>query len=323
MGGDNAPGEIVAGAVLAAPLLKCEVVLVGDLAQIEPLLLRPKPSNIILQHASETVDMHEKPVEALRKKKDSSIVVAVEMVGRGEADVFVSAGNTGACTAASLLKWRQMHGFHRPAIASVFPSLSGQFVLLDAGASPDSEPEQMVEYALMGRAYAERVMGKRSPVVHLLNVGEEEGKGNAFAKQAYTLLKEFPWFAGNIEGKDMFFDPKVDVVVCDAFVGNIVLKTAEGVGEVIMQMIRNEVPSGPTKLLYAPLKNVMAPLKAKLDYAEYGGSPLLGLNHLTMICHGRSSAKAIKSALLAAEQAVLSGLMDAMRTSIGEALGEK
>lgn len=315
MGGDHSPGEIVKGALDALPDLKAKVLLVGPEAVLKPLLPAQLPSGLEIVHASEVIDMAEKPVEALRKKRDSSISVAVELVKEGRADVFVSAGNTGACTAASLLQWRQMKGFHRPAIGSEMPNYHGRFLLLDAGASPDADPEQMVEFAIMGRAYAQRVMGRPNPKVHLLNMGEEEGKGNAFAKQAFQLLSGYEWFAGNIESKDIFHQ-NIDVVVCDAFVGNIVLKTAEGVAEVIMRMIKDQVPSGPKKLLFAPLKSVMKPLKANMDYAEYGGSPLLGLNHLTIICHGRSSARAIRNALLLAEKAITQDLMESMRAAI-------
>lgn len=319
MGGDNAPHEIVKGALEASPDMRHTVVLVGDEAQIRLLLPANVPENIEIHHASEVISMEEKPIDSLRKKKDSSIVVAVDLVKNGEAAAFVSAGNTGACTAGSLLKWRQMHGFHRPAIASPLPNMHGHFLLLDAGASPDIDVEHIVEFAIMGRAYAKQVMGKPYPKVHLLNMGEEEGKGNAFAKQAYALLSQYEWFAGNIEGKDMF-DMDTDVVVCDAFVGNITLKTAEGVAEIFMKMIKEQIPSGPRKLLYAPLKGLMAPLRKRMDYAETGGSPLLGLNHLTMICHGRSNAKAIKNALLLTQKAIESDLMGSLRISIQDEL---
>ncbi|MEQ1933296.1 MAG: phosphate acyltransferase PlsX [Fimbriimonadaceae bacterium] len=315
MGGDQAPAEIVAGAVEAAPMLKHDIVLIGDPAAISLHLPKPCPPNIHIHATSEVIGMCEKPIEAIRKKKDSSIVVGVDLVKQGEGDVFVSAGNTGACSAASLLAWRQMPGFHRPAIASEFPNYHGRLLLLDAGASPDIDPEQLVEFAIMGRAYANLVMGRANPRVWLLNMGEEEGKGNLFAKTAYQILAKHEWFAGNIESKDMFDQP-IDVVVCDAFVGNIVLKTAEGVAEIIMRMIKDQVPSGLGALPYAPLKKLFRPLREKMDYAEYGGSPLLGLNHLTIICHGRSNAKAIKNALLLAQKAVDMGLLAKIRESV-------
>lgn len=313
MGGDHAPREIVMGALQAVQELQLSVILVGIEDQIRPLLPANCPSRIEVVHASQVVDMDEKPVEALRKKKDSSLSVAVRLVQEGRAHAMVSAGNTGAATAASLLAWRQLPGIHRPAIASTMPTKNGEFLLLDAGASPDVDPEHLVEFAEMGLAYAEQVMGRRNPKVHLLNIGEEPGKGNAFAKDVQDLMKTHSWFAGNIEGKDLFrADP--DVVVCDAFVGNIVLKTAEGVAEFIMSMVKEQIPANPIlRLPYFPLRRVFGPLRKKMDYAEYGGSPLLGLNHLCFICHGRSDAKAIKNALRGAETAVNNGLLERLK----------
>ncbi len=320
MGGDHAPGEIVLGALEAAPHMRHSILLVGDPEKIAPHLPSPCPPNVSIHPASEAIEMHEKPVEALRKKRDSSISVGTNLVKQGEASVFVSAGNTGACTGASQLAWRQMHGFHRPAIASEIPNYHGKFLLLDAGASPDVDPEHMVEFALMGRAYSKCVLGKENPRVHLLNIGEEEGKGNAFAKQAHSLLAKHEWFAGNIEGSHMF-QTECDVVVCEAFVGNIVLKTSEGVAELIMRLIKEQVPTGTlAKLPYAPLKKVFAPLKKRMDYAEVGGSPLLGLNHLCIICHGRSNAKAIKNALLLAQRAIDHSLIETLRDSVSQEL---
>lgn len=317
MGGDHAPEQIVAGAVLAAPLIKGSIVLVGDLSRIEACISGPMPKNVDVHSASQVVEMADKPLEAIRQKKDSSLAVCVGLVKDGHAQAMVSAGNTGAVTAASLLAWRQMPGVHRPAIASPIPNRHGQFILLDAGASPDVEAENLLEFAVMGRAYAQCVLGRKDPKVHLLNIGEEPGKGNAFAKEVYGLLCGHEWFAGNIEGKDMFTS-RCDVVVCDAFVGNIVLKTAEGVGEFIFEEIRAAVPSGVKRLLFVPLKTALAPLRKKVDYAEYGGSPLLGLNGLCMICHGRSDAKAIKNAILSAATALDHDLVNSISKAISQ-----
>lgn len=316
MGGDNAPGEIVKGALDAAPDLNRKILLVGHQSVLQPLLPDPPPKNIQIVHAPEIVGMDEKPLDAYRKKKDSSIQVAVNLVAEGKAGAFVSAGNTGACSSTSLLVWRQIPGIHRPAIASPFPNDHDGFILLDAGASPDVDPEHLLEFAIMGRAYAANVLGRKNPKVHLLNIGEEEGKGNAFAKQAYTLLKPHPWFKGNIEGKDMFRE-QCDVVVCDAFVGNIALKTAEGLAELIVRIIRSRTPkSAPARWFFWPVKHATAPLKQKLDYAEYGGSPLLGLNGVTIICHGRSDARAIRNALLLAQKSIEGRLVEAIRDGI-------
>ncbi|HJX11651.1 MAG TPA: phosphate--acyl-ACP acyltransferase, partial [Candidatus Binatia bacterium] len=230
-------------------------------------------------------------------------------------------GNTGAVTAGCLLSWRQMPGVHRPAIASELPGRRQNFLLLDAGASPDVDPEGLVEFAIMGRAYSQGVMGRDNPRVHLLNIGEEPGKGNQFSKQAFNLLAEHDWFAGNIEGKDIF-DSETDVVVCDAFVGNIVLKTAEGVGELIVKLIKDALPENKlAQLPYLPMKRLLKGLWRKVDYAEVGGSPLLGLNGICFIGHGRSNAKAIRNALLLAQKAVDSRLVETMRESIDEQLG--
>ncbi|RYG75679.1 phosphate acyltransferase PlsX [bacterium] len=313
MGGDHAPDEIVRGALAAAPRMKGPLLLVGRPEAIRPLLPADAPRNIEIVPASQEVGMEEKPLDAYRKKKDSSLMVATRLVKEGRAGAMVSAGNTGAATAHALLLWRQVEGVHRPAIASWLPSAHGGFILLDAGASPDIDPEHLVEFALMGRAYAQSVLGRKHARVHLLNIGEEPGKGSAFAKAGYELLKDKPWFAGNIEGKTMFAEP-CDVVVCEGFVGNITLKTAEGVAELMTNIIREGVPRNPAvRPLYWPVKRVMAPLKKRMDYAEIGGSPLLGLNGVCVIAHGRSNARAIENAVLLAQSALDADLLGTIR----------
>jgi len=320
MGGDHAPAEIVHGALLAAPLVGGKILLVGQPEAIERHLGQDRPSNIEIVPASQVIEMDEKPTEAIRKKKDSSMAVAANLVRDGAAAAFVSAGNTGAATAISLLTWRQVHGVHRPAIGSLIPSRGDGFLLLDAGASPDIEPENLLEFAVMGRAYMEKVQGRKHPKVHLLNIGEEEGKGSAWAKQAQKLLSEHSWFAGNVEGKDMF-RADVDVVVCDAFVGNIVLKTCEGVAEFMAELIRKEIPTSKlAQLPYLPMRKAMAPVRKRMDYAEVGGSPLLGLNGICVIAHGRSSAKAMKNAVLMAERSIRGDLVDTIRESVAKEL---
>lgn len=323
MGGDHAPESIVEGALQAAPDLRCKLFLVGDIAKLKPLLPTTLPANIELIHASQQVEMGEKPLEAYRKKKDSSLMVACKLVKDGHAAAMVSAGNTGAASANSLLVWRQLDGIHRPAIASTMPNHHGGYLLIDSGASPDVDPEHLVEFAIMGRAYCQKLMGRPNPKVHLLNIGEEEGKGNAFSKEVYKLLSAHPWFAGNIEGKGMYSKP-CDVVVCDAFVGNTVLKTSEGLAELIVDTIRSQIPTNPVKkALYWPVKKVMQPLRRSMDYAEVGGSPLLGLNGLCIICHGRSNAKAIKNALLLAQRALENELVETIRNAVHDELGDQ
>lgn len=315
MGGDHAPAEIVRGTLAAAHEIKGTLILVGQPDEIQKHLQGPTPANVMIHPASEVVTMEDKPTDALRKKRDSSIAVCVELVRKGQAEAVVSAGNTGAATAASLLGWRQISGIHRPAIAATFPSRKGRFVVLDAGASPDVDPEHLLEFAVMGRSYVQGMMGNPNPRVHLLNIGEEPGKGNAFAKAAFDRLNGHDWFAGNIES-NYVFKQECDVVVCDAYTGNILLKAAEGVAEFIMAEIKEAIPTGPASVFFLPLKNVVGPLRKKIDYAEYGGMPLLGLNGITIICHGRSSAKAILNAIRQAAKAVESGVVEKTRTSI-------
>ena len=316
MGGDNAPAAIIEGALQALPQLRKKLVLVGPEDKIRPLLPNPLPANLTIVNASQVVGMDEKPLESYKKKKDSSMMIGIKLVKDGHAEAFVSAGNTGAASSTSLLMWRQLAGIHRPAICTPLPSKFGGFALLDAGASPDIDPENIVEFAHMGRAYAQKVMGRPNPTVQLLNIGEEEGKGNAFSKVAYELLSKHSWFKGNVEGKDMFSKP-CDIVVCDAFVGNVVLKTTEGIAELIVETIREGIPKNPVhRSLYWPVKKVMAPLRKQMDYAEVGGSPLLGLNHLCVICHGRSNAKAIKNALLMTQRALENQLVDTIRVAL-------
>lgn len=321
MGGDHAPDEILKGAMDALPELRSMLYIVGDSQRIHSLLPNPLPRNVTVVHASQVVEMDEKPLDAYRKKKDSSLQVAAKLVKDGKAEAMVSAGNTGAATATSLLTWRQIPGVHRPAIASQLPSRHGGFIMLDTGASPDIDPEQIVEFAVMGRAYAQKVLGRPNPTVHLLNIGEEEGKGNAFSKQAYTLLKKYPWFSGNIEGKGLY-NERADVVVCDAFIGNVVLKTSEGLAEWIVDTVRSGIPTGALKTLYWPVRKVMAPLRPHLDYANVGGSPLLGLNGLCTICHGRSNAKAIRNALLITQRAIENDLTQTIGDFVKGEIGE-
>lgn len=324
MGGDNAPDEIVLGAIQAAPLVQGNIILVGQRDVVQKSLSKQIsgsiPTNILVYHASQVIEMGEKPLDAYRKKKDSSMLVGCRLVKDGKAKAFVSAGSTGAASATSLLTWRQVHGIHRPAIGSQLPNMHGGFLMLDSGASPDVDPEHLVEFAIIGRAYAERVMGRKNPKVHLINIGEEEGKGNAFAKQAHKLLAQHEWFAGNIEGKDMFNSP-CDVVVCEAFVGNTVLKTAEGVAEMFAKMIKAGVPTNKLmQTMYWPLKKVMKPIRKHMDYAEVGGSPLLGLNGTCIIAHGRSNAKAMKNAILMADKAVRTELVEHIREAVDREL---
>lgn len=318
MGGDYAPKEIVLGVLEAASRVNGTILLVGNREEMLPHLGSNAPANIELIHSTQVVTMEDKPLDSYRKKKDSSLMVATNLVKEGRAQAMVSAGNTGAASATSLLVWRQLEGIHRPAIATRMPNLDGGFLLLDSGASPDVDPVHLLEFALMGRAYAVKVMGRPDAKVHLLNIGEEPGKGNAFAKEAFKLMEPFDWFAGNIEGKDIYTKP-CDVVVCDAFVGNIVLKSGEGVADFILKLMKQSLPKNKlAQLPYLPLKGLMKGLLQKTDWAEVGGSPLLGLNGLCTICHGRSSARAIKNAIFMTQKAIESDLVQTIKTYVDE-----
>ncbi|MBA3727525.1 MAG: phosphate acyltransferase PlsX, partial [Armatimonadetes bacterium] len=252
---------------------------------------------------SEVIEMHEEPASAVRRKRSSSLVVGAEMVKRGAADAFISAGNTGAVTAAAHLLWRTVPNISRPAIATVIPSRTGRFVLLDSGATPDADANNLLEFAIMGGAYAEAVLGVKSPKIALLNIGEEETKGNSLTKAAYKLLKKhLPNFVGNIEGKHVF-DGRVDVVVCDAFVGNVILKTAQGLGDFVLEMFKDSMPKNPImRMPLILLKGGINRMKKRMDYSEYGGAPLLGVDGICFICHGHSNSKAIKNALMLAQK---------------------
>ena len=320
MGGDNAPHEIIRGGLDAAPHIRGDLILVGDQDVIRANLPVQVPSNVKVVHASQVVEMDEKPLEAYRKKKDSSMMVGIKLIKEGKAEAFVSAGSTGSASATALLTWRQVTGIHRPAIGTQLPNHHGGFVLLDAGASPDVDPEHLVEFAILGRAYAQSVMDRKNPRVHLVNIGEEPGKGNAFAKQAFKLLSGFGWFAGNIDPMDMF-NAQCDVVICEAFVGNLILKTAEGVAEMFARHVKAGIPDNFMKALYWPVKRVMAPIRKQMDYAEVGGSPLLGLNGICVIAHGRSNAKAIRNAVLNADKAVGAHLVGNTRDAVLRELG--
>ena len=308
MGGDFAPLEIVNGAIEAVKEIDCEVILVGDKAKIEEILHKHSGWEnlpITVHHASQTIDMHDQPSVAVRRKKDASVVVATQLVKEGNCDAVIAAGSTGAAVAAALFGLGRIKGVERPTIATPIPNLTGTTILLDSGANVDSKPKHLVQSAIMGSIYAEFIMGMSKPRVGLLNIGEEETKGNEQALATLPLLKQLRTinFIGNVEGRDI---PKgtVDVVVCDGFVGNIVLKLGEGLASAIMQLIKDAIgKSGVlTKLASLLVLPALRSLKKKLDYAEYGGAPLLGVDGGFIICHGSSKAKAIKNAIRVAKE---------------------
>lgn len=306
MGGDYAPAVTVEGALETFKENKdIEIILVGDELSIKKELTGKKypQSRLQFRHASQVVEMGEPALIALRKKKDSSIRRAVELVKNKEADAVVSAGHSGAAMATALLMFRASKGVDRPAIATIMPTLKGPFVLVDAGANVDCNPENLFQFALMGDAYCRAMFDIREPKIALLSIGEEDSKGNLLTKEAFKLLKDSGVkFIGNIDAKDIF-SGNADVVVCDGFTGNIVLKTSEGLAEAIMKMLRREIADVTTgRIAYLFMKPALRNFRKKTDYEEYGGAPLLGINGTCIISHGRSSAKAIRNAVKVAAE---------------------
>jgi len=308
MGGDYAPREVVAGTVLAAALPNVETLyLVGDEKAIRAELaslgeISPK---IQIRHASEVVEMGEAPALAVRRKKDSSIGRAAEMVKSGEADAVMSAGNTGAAVAASTLKLRTLAGVDRPAIATVMPTQKSPVVLVDAGANLDCTPEQLVQFAMMGSVYSQVILGRERPVVGLLSIGGEDSKGNEVTKRTFASLQKSPLnFRGNVEGRDIF-EGDTDVIVCDGFVGNIVLKTSESTATAVTSWLKRELTANwIRKSACLLLRGAFRNLKRQLDPESYGGAPLLGVNGICIIAHGRSSRHAVYHAIRVAAESV-------------------
>ncbi len=316
MGGDYAPAEIVAGTLQAAEELDGieKLFLVGDETAIRTELAkhpRSIPGCIEIVHASEVIAMDETPALALRRKKDSSIMRSVELVKDGRADAIYSAGSTGAAVAASLLRLRTLEQVDRPAIATVMPSIKGPFVLLDAGATPDCTPHMLAEFGVMGSIYAEHILGIDHPRVGLMSIGEEDSKGSKSTKEAFQILEQARLnFIGNVESHDMF-EGSVDVVVCDGFVGNVVLKTSEGAAHAMVQWIKEVFVSTPVRKIGAGIlkaSGAIADLKQKIDPEVYGGAPLLGVNGVVIIGHGSSSSVAVYNGIRVASEAINHGV---------------
>ena len=323
MGGDFAPKEIVRGAVDAAKKYDCEIVLIGDEEQIRAELHGADPASlhISIVHASEVIGMNEHPAEAVRSKKDSSVVVATRLVKEGSCDAVFSAGSTGAAVAAAQLILHRIRGVGRPSIATPMPTPDGVTLMLDSGANVDSKPEHLVQSAVMGSLYAQHVFGIEHPRVGLLNIGEEETKGNEQAKETYPMLKAEPniRFCGNAEGRDV---PKgnFDVVICDGFVGNVVLKFAEGLAKTILGLIREEIRGAGlmAKLGALLLMPTLRRLGKRLDVREYGGAPLLGVNGYCVIGHGSSDAKSVASAIGVTVDYVNGRVLDQIRDALAK-----
>jgi len=311
MGGDFAPVEIIKGAVLASNELPVGLTLVGDRPTLEKELSRyGKKGEISIVHASEVIGNDESPVQAVKQKKNASINVAVSLVKKKEVGAVVSAGNTGALMAAGLFGLGRIPGVERPAIAAIFPTPSGPILLLDMGANVDCKPKNLVQFAEMGSLYAEHVMHIDKPRVGLLNIGEEKEKGNELAVSSWPLLKETKInFVGNVESKEIL-SHKVDVVVCDGFVGNLILKFGESISDLIVSLLKKELTKNfVTKFAAFLLLPALAGIKKSVDYDEAGGAPMLGINGVVFKAHGRARAKAFKNAIRAAHEAVREDLV--------------
>ncbi len=300
MGGDHAPEAVVEGAVQAARELDTHVILVGDRELLHDLLKRHAAADlpVTVKHASEVVGMHESPSVAVRRKRDSSIRVAFELVRSGEARAAVSAGNSGAAMALAMLSLRLLPGVERPAIAAVLPTLCGSTLLLDVGANVDCKPIHLVQFAIMGEVFSRYVLGVEQPRVAVLSNGEEESKGTDLTRTAHEALKHSSLgYKGYVEGRDIFLG-NADVVVTDGFTGNAVLKVAEGVAHAVGTMLREELARGLfSKLGYLLARRSFRSVKQRLDYTEVGGAPLLGVNGVGIVAHGSSDARAIKNAI--------------------------
>lgn len=314
MGGDNAPGVVVQGALQASIEKGVDIVLVGDSKDISVPLNDYKGSGKIrVHHCDEVVLMDESPMKALRNKRDSSILTAFELQKQGEVDAVVSAGNSGATIAAGILKLGKIEGVERPAIACVIPSEKGLIVLIDVGGNVDCRPVHLLQFGIMADAFASSFLGIKDASVGLLSIGREAGKGNELIRSSYKLLRESGInFIGNIEGGDIL-SGDTQIVICDGLIGNIVLKMSEGVAESISNKLKRELKRSISGKLAAVLgRSLLKRFEGYLDYAEWGGAPILGLNGASVVCHGRSSARAIKNAVIMAVRYVENRVQDCL-----------
>lgn len=309
MGGDYAPASVIDGTAEALNAYTgFDVVLVGHLEEIKPLLQKhglDKNPRVQLVHAEQVVNMDESSTTAIRAKKGSSITVAAGIVGKGDADALVTIGHTGAAVAATMVKMRTLPGVERPAIAVILPSKEGRTVLLDAGANVECTSANLVQFAVMGEIYSKIILGLSNPKIGLMSVGDEDIKGNDTTKEVFKLLSKMPInFIGNVEGCDIFKD-RVDVVVCDGFVGNVVLKACEGLSKAVFHWLKKAFTKNPLRIATAILAlKPFAELRGMGDQEEYGGAPLLGINRICIIGHGSSSPKAVKNAIRVAAELV-------------------
>jgi len=303
MGGDNAPMEIVKGAVEASERIDHKIVIVGkeELIYSELEKYDYDKEKISVVNATEVIENEDSPVKAVRRKPDSSMVVGLSLLAKGEGDLFVSAGNTGALMAGSLLVLGRIEGIDRPAITSIYPVLGKKpSLILDAGANADCKPINLLQFAVMGSLYMEKVLGRAKPLIGLVNIGVEEHKGNAVVKAAHELIANCKAinFAGNVEARDV---PRgvVDVVVCDGFTGNVILKLTEGLGMTILRYMKHKFTEDTkSKLGAAMLKDKIKSMRGEFDYADYGGAPILGVKKAVIKMHGASEAKAVRNAII-------------------------
>lgn len=320
MGGDHAPDEIVKGALLAAEEYPTvSIILVGREEVLREKLGGASSPRIEIVDAREVVDMTDTALAPLRRKRNSSIRVCANLVAERKADAMVSAGHTGAAMTSAYKVLGTIEGVSRPALAAILPNAKGFTVLLDVGANVDSKPAYLREFAVMGHFYAQMILGRAEPRVGLLSIGEEEGKGNELTKETFRVLKETGLnFMGNAEGRDVF-NGNADVIVCDGFIGNVVLKASEALGELVGNMLRTEVTRTPVRKAGALiLKGAFDDVKKRMDYSEYGGAPLLGVNGGCIISHGRSNAKAIKNAIRVARDFAMNRVDTKIREKIGD-----
>lgn len=322
MGTDYGPAEIIKGVLQAVSEYGCDVVLVGDQEVIRRELAREHQENnprVTIHHASQVIEMQDHPGISVKKKKDASIVVATHLLHEKECDALVSSGSTGAAVASALFGLGRIRGIERPAIATVIPNVKGVTVLVDSGAKVDAKPEQLVQNAIMGSIYAELQLGIPQPRVGLLNIGEEETKGNEQCLATYPLLKKDPHihFIGNVEGRDIN-KGTVDVVVCDGFVGNVVLKTMEGLAAAVMEILKKTLMESGlfAKLGALLMKPALLRMKKQMDASEYGGALLMGVRAPFIICHGSSKAKAIKNAVRVAIELTQKDVVGRIRQEI-------
>lgn len=321
MGGDNAPAVEVAGAVAASREFGIPVTLVGDRALLETELAKHPCAGLDIDifHASEVIGMHDSASDAVRKKRNSSVRLAFDLVKEGKACAALSAGNSGATMAAGMFVLKRISGIERPAIAQIFPTIKGQTLVLDVGGNVDCKPLHLAQFAVMGQVYARYAMGIPNPAVGLLSNGEEDSKGNELTRETNAILRGTSLnYAGYVEGRDIF-KGTVEVVVCDGFVGNVVLKLSEGLAEAAGQMLKREImKSWVSKLGGLFVRGAFSRFKKVVDYAEYGGAPLLGINGVGMICHGGSNEKAIKNAIRFAHEYARSGVTEHVAEKLSE-----